>query len=255
MPNPAYLVTSLLNVGVAFSSPTIDPIYGYEYLYDRKQNIPMRWQNNTTQFVDMNFGAPVTADVIAAINQNWSDDAVIYVAAGATAGLGGLIETIPWAEKNAHLQFGSAAFQYWRLGVSDPTNPDQIQLGELVIGQAQVFSRGLSFDAVKGQDWLNTSRVTERGNVSAYEGYNQRTYSMPAGNITPTVEEEIEAMHQAVKGNLTPFFFIPNQTGMPPIWCRASSRYQARVTAKAPPGLIWQSGIELREEADGASVT
>lgn len=256
MPNPGYLVGNLLSAATTFTGTSVDPVYGYEYLYDNKQNIPMRFTGKISEAILAELAAPAAATLMAMINHNLTSAAVIEVSGGPNTGSLSVIGQATWHERNLYFLFPSETHLVWRVEVQDPTNPDIPQMGELKWGVHTALSRHFSYGVQEAEDFINDEHTTERGNVTAYEGYAQESRVFPANNILPTVRAEIRAMYRATKGRLLPLFFMPNIAGnLESFYCRLGPRYAASLVSKSGSDYIYQSSVDLREEPLGASVT
>lgn len=97
----------------------------------------------------------VTIDTIAIRNHNLTRDATVQVQGATSGSFSPIAITFDMVTETMHMYYIAPTFptgtanqnRYWKFLISDPTNPDPIQIGAILFGNSQIVS--------VADDWLN----------------------------------------------------------------------------------------------------
>ena len=252
MAGPAYVVTNLLSASVTFTpSSTIDTVYTLANLYDGRQNKPCRFGANSFTLL-MDFGSPVALTFVGLIKHNaTSAIANMSMVSGTTSAVNnGIDQAITWATKNIYQTF-TGTYRYWRLWMDDPTNPDDLEMGELYMAVHTTLSQNFAYGWEQGLVDTNDEHMTEFGTKTVYEKYEIETRRFPFVNRTATLRDELKTLWQATKRNVTPLVLVPDLTANVCLFGRLVNNFGAQNV----PHIYYSSGIEFAEEAPGVTLT
>lgn len=210
---PGAYLTNLISSAAVITPSTEDSAYPVENIYDRQAARVFRGTSLTALTILVDFGAAISADTVALVNHNLTASATLDLKAGAASPPGATVATPTYRQYDLWKGFTVQSARYWLLTIAD-TNPDYLQIGQLLIGTRVAFPRARRI----GQSYVP---ATKRSNISGetYAGvlwnYHlfQRNQFNPSFRVGSATELAVlTGLDAAVYGNLWPFLYIPDAT-------------------------------------------
>lgn len=169
------------------------------------------------------FGAAVTIDAVALGNINIRSTATVKIQ-GHTAdswGTPDVDETIDCSKLTAtdfrrnlyHELASSASKRYWRISITDNGNPDGfIEVGEWYLGE--FIELVDNFDSSNSRDLVrnNAKLRTEYEQAFVYDRDWGWMLEFTWSNVQEATRDQLRLLHQTVKGDAIPFFFVIDPT-------------------------------------------
>lgn len=252
----AYLVNLITSAAVITPS-TEDSAYPAENLYDRQSARVFRCTSGAALTVLVDFGAAITADTIALVNHNLTAAATLSLRAGASSPPSTVITAPTYRQYDLWKAFTSTSARYWLLSITD-SNPEDIEIGQLIIGARVVFPRArrIGHSYVPAKKRSNISGETYAGVLWNYHLFERHQFN-PTFRVGSAADLAIlSGLDVAVYGNLWPFLYIPDTTGADCYYVRKEmdfepQEYDGRV---AGPELVHDYQMTLIEESRGLDI-
>jgi len=174
------------------------------------------WRPSTTYGTGwflLDFGYPVSIDLIALINHNLSSDAVITVTYGSTSACGStLAGGITWRERDAFdLASSTTSARFWKVSIADPGNTHQfISIGYLMMGDSTTFGTNYAYGWSRTDEYVNAELESHYAAPHIKQLYDRRRFNLPFVNIATANAALLRTLIDSVKRSATPAFFIPD---------------------------------------------
>jgi hypothetical protein len=153
-------------------------------------------------------------DTIAVLNHNWSSSAVVVLEGSNSDTFASIEITIPIEATSINSYYiaptlPTSQYRYWRLSMSDPTNPNGfLQVGTIIFGSAIIFQGENIIDQVRKReihfsDKVNTEGFTNVSNDRALKravsiGFNQLNYDkgnyLALANVFQTARTSLKCL-------------------------------------------------------------
>lgn len=169
--------------------------------------------NIATITIQIGLGAAAAFRLVALINHNLTSTALVTVRGGSVAVPDGsqFITTIPWRQRDMFKLIDPAqSWQFWSIVISDPANLSGfLEIGYLLGGNAVTLDFGFNY-GWQVADIFENIGSSNYGVPNLQDGFEQVRVEMIWENMTATQSDVLRAFFRSVKGNLVPFFLIPD---------------------------------------------
>jgi len=267
MPASFLYDNKLRSVQASVTVSSESTLYPKANLYDENGAKVFRTANaSSLHTVANDFGSAVAVDTVALINVNFRSTATIKVQASAlsdfsvldldsTVVVSGLGQDPP--HYNLFHKFGSLTRRYWRLSISDISNPDGFyEIGEWVIG--------VRIDAASKQDPelpytetfpdANVMHETEWLHEYVYirDVEDVRRIALEFNSVTAATRDLLRKLKRFTKTGGHPFVFTHDHTASPAetFFVRMSSELE--IVRTTPTAYVVR--LQLREGARGTAL-
>lgn len=246
----AYICPNLITASASLAASGSDAVYSLNYLRDGHAGIPFRFADGSGGWVEIDFGSAVEVGGIALVNHNLTPSATVTLKGGAATNPSTVSVTVPWTEHDTWAEISPAAsYRYWRLSISE-TNPDQTEIGELVLGSLARLSRGHGGGHVQRVARGMAEHETELGVRYSATRWERREWELDWRNVTSGQLAELAALDSACGGSRIPWVWIPDTSSS---GCHFV-RKQADWAWSNSTGTLWEAGLRLREEHRGSTI-
>jgi hypothetical protein len=251
----AYL-TNLINSAATITPSTEDAAYPKANLYDRQAARVSRATSKTALTVLVDFGAAIVANTVALVNHNLTSGATLSLKAGSGSPPSTVIATPIYRQYDLWKGFASQSARYWLLEIAD-SNPDYLQIGQLLIGIRIAFPRARRI----GQSYVpalkrsNISGETYAGVLWNYHLFQRHQFN-PNFRVGSAAELAVlTGLDASVYGNLWPFLYIPDATKVDCYYVRKEADMEPQETARITGAeLVHDYQMTLIEESRGLEI-
>jgi hypothetical protein len=206
----AFLVNNHISSSATLTPSTEDASYPAVNIYGLQAANVFKATSKTVLTLLIDFGAAVVADTLAIINHNFTEAVTINLKAGSSNPPVTTIATPVYRLYDLWKSYASISARYWLLTIAD-TNPDYLQIGQLIIGTRTLFPRGRlmgSFKPAKRRS--NISEETYAGVPYVYHLFERHEFN-PAFRVASAAELQIlRDLDDQTFGNFKPFLWIPD---------------------------------------------
>jgi hypothetical protein len=210
----AYLATNVIDSDATITPSTVDTSYPVTNLYDRIAAKVFRCTSKTTLTLEFDLGSAHPADTIAIINHNMTSGASLSLKAGDSPNPSTGIATPTYRARDIWKAFTDTSKRYWKLEISDGSNPAILQIGQIIIG------RRIAFPVARRIGNYSPARKRNMVKGETYAGsiYNyllfERAQLNPSFRIGAAADLAVfETLDQTVYGDIHPFVYIPSVAG------------------------------------------
>ncbi|RPH38302.1 hypothetical protein EHM92_00025 [bacterium] len=238
----AYLATNLITSAATITPSTEDTAYPRANLYDKQAARVFKGTSLTSLTILIDFEASVQADTISLINHNLTASAVLSLKAGSGSPPSTVVATPVYRQHDLWKAFTAVSARYWLLTITD-SNSVAIQIGQLLIGNRTVFPRarriGESYRPAQKRNTI--SGETYAGVLWNYHLFERREFN-PSFRVSSAAELAVlTALDASVFGNVYPFVYIPDASGVDVYYVRKEQDYQPQEIGRL-------SGLELAHD-------
>lgn len=172
--------------------------------------------------ITIDLGAAAEVKALALYDHNFTslatllleaDDAATFDSDGGSAQFS---EAITWAsEKILHYLSAATTKRYWRISVTDASNPDSyIEIGEIFLGSYLELSRNYLNGFTEDIDFLRDSNETRYG-IAKHRFYNTRmvfgfSFSFLSATDIASMRSLVNSICNRSSGKFSPLFFCPD---------------------------------------------
>ena len=145
------------------------------------------------------------------VNHNLTSAAVAKIYGGSTPNPDGseFQVTIPWREHDMYVELDET-YRYWKQVVQDPTNTlGYLEFGYPVGGLLTTLEFNFVFGWTVSDEFTNIGGY-EFGVPNLQEGFEQVRVEMSWEELTEAEATTLRTLFRSLKGNLNPFFLIPD---------------------------------------------
>lgn len=212
-----YAVGNLITSSTLNAVSSEDSIYVKEYLYNKRPSLPFRFTSKTDQYIVLDMGGDENVTLLSLINHNLQSAATIRLEADNNPpnwAAPAYSHVVTWREENLYMKLDQT-YRWYRIFISDPTNPVNLQVGEAILqlycsfttAHIQAQSEGDVFytatqETFMGQDW---DAELARKALLTLRIRKEETHG-------DSVLEEIRAFLRSLSGSVGRFLIIPDDT-------------------------------------------
>lgn len=252
----AYLATNLITSAATITPSTEDAAYPATNLYDKQAARVFRATSGSALTILLDFLGSVSADTIAIINHNFSQSVTLSLRAAGTSPPSTVVATPTYREHDLWKSFTLTSARYWLLTIGD-SNPDDIEIGQLLLGTRTALPRArrIAESYSPARKRATISGETYAGVFWNYHLF-QRQHFNPSFRVGSASElASLQALDQAVYGNLWPFVYIPDITGAACYYVRKEQDFEpVEIGRVAGLELVHDYQMTLVEESRGLDI-
>lgn len=213
-----YGLNNLIDINTLNSVPNAHAIYKKEYLYNARPSLPLRFTAKTDQEIIIDMITPQLVTLVALINHNLQGPGVAtiklqYDTNPPNWGTAATID-LTWRAENLYQKLNKT-FRWWRIIVSDSTNPNLLQIGEAILTTHSKFTDGAIQEQSEGDSFITASEETFMGQDWDVELSRKASLLMGIRKISTagdSVAEEIRALLRTLKGSAGRLLIIPDDS-------------------------------------------
>lgn len=211
-----YSVGNFINVNTLFSVSSEDPLYVKENLYNQRPSLAFRFDSKTDQDIIIDLGAATKFTLLALVNHNLQSAATMALMANPTNAWGApaYSDPITWREENLYKKLDQT-YRWVRVFISDPTNPDKLEIGELILYVYSSFTEAHIQSQQEGDSYYTAEQETFMGQDWDAALSRSAQLSMKIRKVSTagdSVAEEIRALLRTLQGSAGRFFVVPDDT-------------------------------------------
>lgn len=252
----AFLVNNQISSNATIAPSSEDASYPAENLYDLLAAKVFRCTSKTSLTILIDFGASIAADTIALINHNLTQNATLNLKAGNVNPPVTTIATPAYRQYDLWKSFTQLYARYWLLTITD-SNPDYLQIGQLILGSRTAFPRGRLMGNYKPAiKRSNIAEETYAGVLYAYHLFDRHEFN-PSFRVSSAAELTVlQALDAAAYGNLKPFLYIPDVAGSDCYYVRKEQNFEPEEVKGRLAGneLVHDYQMQLTEESRGLEI-
>lgn len=252
----AYLAINAIDSDVVITPSTEDASYPTENLYDQQAANVFRCTSLTALTIALDFGGPITADIVALINHNLTSGATLSLKADNSSPATTTRATPTYRQYDLWKGFVSTTARYWLLTIAD-TNAEAIQIGQLILGVRIALPRARriaeSYSPARMRSTI--SGETYAGVFWNYHLFERRRFN-PSFRIASAAELAIlDTLDRSVYGDVRPFLYIPDGTGADCYYVRKEQSFEPQELDRIAGGEIAHDyQMTLVEESRGLEI-
>lgn len=212
-----YGSSNLIDINTLDSVSNEHAIYKKEYLYNARPSLPLRFTAKTDQSIVIDMIVPKLVTLVALINHNlqsiapkiklqFDTDPPNWATASEI--------DLTWRAENIYKKL-SETFRWWRFLISDPTNPNLLQIGEAILTTHSKFTDGAIQEQSEGDSFITASEETFMGQDWDVELSRKASLLMGIRKISTagdSVVEEIRALLRTIRGSAGQLLIIPDDS-------------------------------------------
>jgi hypothetical protein len=213
-----YTSGNYINASTINAVSTEDAIFVKENLYNKRPSLPFRFTAKSSQYVELDMGSDITPTILSLINHNLLSSATIKIEADNDPpnwGSPSYSQSVTWREENLYFKISGQTFRWWRIFVTDASNPVYPQLGEAILHVFSSFS-GASIQAQsEGDVFYTATQETFMGQDWDAELARKALLTLrirKAETHGDSALEEIRAFLRSLSGSAGRFLVIPDDT-------------------------------------------
>jgi hypothetical protein len=158
--------------------------------------------------------------------------------------------------RNLYHELASAqTFRYWRLLITDTSNPDGFyEIGEWWLGERVTLANTQQHEVEHPQRFQrnNIEQITEGFQKYVKTRAQRRTFQLRWANIQPATVSVFRVLEEFTEGNGTPFVFVQITTATP--YESFFVRMEGDLTVKFVEPELFDIDIDFEEEAAGITL-
>jgi len=204
---------------------TEDAIYQVENLYNQRPSKPFRFTAKAGQWVKVNLGSRQLISLFAIFNHNLQDSATMQLHCSGNNIVYRLISNLTWRQHDLYKKCG-VTDQWFRFSVSDATNPDSLELGEMWLGNWTEFSNAKTQSprADGPQFWTVEHQTPYGQDHDAFLSENDR-FHIALRNVNDiNAADEIQTFLSAVFQANNRFLMIPDDKTPHVYYCKIENK-------------------------------
>lgn len=207
--------------------------WGVENLLTNSPQDKYRSTGLSAEYIDIDFGSAVTIDQLAIIEHNLTSGATITLKAADNAAFTSSVDTgVTWREGVIIQTFTALTYRYWRLLITDASNPDgYLEIGILHLGEVTELEAFLPANWSRINMDSSQRHVTPSMKVFIVEGERYQHWEITFSKTNPLYPDDIEKIDDLIDftGSRKGFLFSIKQGAdiyTHTIWCYMAD-YQA----------------------------
>lgn len=217
--------------GNLITSATLDSVstedasgfYNKENLYAKIQALPLRFTAKSTQYIIIDLASDIATTFIGAFNHNLTTSPGTFKIKGWTSANGPITDgteanptldetlTVTANHKNSYLTY-SETLRWYAILITDASNPDNPEVGELVLGSHSTFTKNFVYPYTEMLRYIRGESVTPYGQRWLNQKAKVKRYLIDfLGVSDANLLSEIQAFFEDIEGD-DPFVFIPDDS-------------------------------------------
>jgi hypothetical protein len=252
----AFLVNNLISASATLTPSTEDSAYPIENIYGLQAANLFRSESKTAFTLLLDFGLAVIADTLAIINHNFTDAVVLSLKAGSVNPPTTIVASPSYRAHDIWKAFSSLSARYWLLTVTD-SNPDNLELGQLLIGTRTTMPRARLMGSYKpAKKRSNLTEETYAGVPYVYHLFERHEFN-PSFRVATAAELAIlSALDDQAYGNFKPFLWIPDHSQADCYYVRKQKDFEPEEQRGRLPNaeLVHDYQMLLVEESRGLDI-
>ena len=189
------------------------PYYGKENMYDKNQGLPWGMTAKTNQYAVWDLGAS-RPTIICILNHNFTSAVTLTLKADNNPpnwGAPAWSQALTYHETNIYYVF-SQNYRWWRLEISDGTNPVLPKVGEIVLYTYGSFAMNYKYPFIQRKTREVDENVSHYGKRWRRKRAVKMAYELDFDAVTDAnLAGEVEDFFDAVDGE-NPVVFVPEST-------------------------------------------
>jgi len=214
--------------GNLITSATLDSVlsedasgfYNKENLYNKIQALPLRCTGKSGEYVIVDLGSNVAVTFAGVFNHNLTTGATVFKLKGYLEATGKPVDgseagdydedfTVTSGHQNAFLIL-SETMRYWALLLTEAANPNNLEVGEFVLGTHSSFTKNFVYPYTEMLRYIRGESVTPYGQRWLNQKAKVKSFLIDFLGVTDAnLLAEIQAFFEAIEGD-DPFVFIPD---------------------------------------------
>lgn len=209
-----------------------------------------------SQHLNIHLQTPLDADTVAIVGHNFTSNAVVTLKGGTSpAPSGPVSESITVTDRVAWKAFTNGKYQYWRLEVDDPSNPDGfLQISYLMLGKRTGLSEGFLEGWNRLHEFRNQIMETEFGvPIVGLTLIDRNRLRLNFDQLNATRRDELIDFLRALERERNPLLVIPDPDRLETDEAFLG-RLRSDISLIQNIGRAAVSGVEFEEEAYGRKI-
>lgn len=251
----AYLISNIITDNATLTPSSEDTAYPVENVYDVIAANVFRCTSKTSLTLLVDLGSAVEADTIALVNHNLTQAGVATLYAGNVNPPVTLVASINYRQHDAWKSFTLQSARYWLLTLTD-SNPDYLQLGQLLIGRRTAMPVGRRMGGYKPAKMRGLiTEETIAGVIHSYLLYERMQFN-PIFRVKNQTELDVLSFLDALAfGNIKPWLWIPDESGTACYYVRKEGNFEPEEQKWRVQGeMIHDYMMQLTEESRGLEI-